>query len=139
MSISVLGTPLNLSSFGTVVGEQISFAPNTYVALNAFGLAGAGLYLNEQIRTSDDFGNYSIVTNALRLDLDAVSLGAGVGLLNGDVMLGHSQANVMADLSAVPEPGSILAICVAGASMIGFRRRKKRNAVIADGANLQTS
>lgn len=126
LSVSILGTPLNLAQFGTEVGQTISFAPNTFIALNAFGLAGAGLYLNEQLRTVDDFGNFSIVTNALRLDLDAVNLGGTVGLLNGEVVLGHSNAMVVADTSTVPEPGSVMAICVAGAAMYGFRRKKNK-------------
>lgn len=135
LNISVLGAPVNLAVLpGAVVDANlISFAPNTFVALSALG-TGARLYLNEQIKSKDQFGNFSITTNALRLDLDAVQLAPGVGVLSSDVVLGNSFA-----IAAVPEPGSILAICVAGASMIGFRCRKKRNAVIEDRVDLQTS
>ena len=125
LSISVLGTPINLANYGTVVGNTVTFTPNTYIGLNALGLAGAGIHLNEQIKTFDNLGNYSVATNALRVELSGVTLGGGVGLLQGDVVLGQSQTAVFANVSSVPEPGSIMAICAVGVTMLGFKRRKK--------------
>lgn len=75
-------------------------APNTIIDVNALGLAGVTLVLNEQIQGGDGITSSSMVTNALHLTLN-ISV-AGLVTLTGDIVLGHSEAAIdcnTADLS----------------------------------------
>lgn len=99
--LTVLGTPVALAA---------NPAPNTGIDINALGLAGVTLVLNEQVVGGDGITSSSIVTNALRLTLNINII--GVVSLSGEIILGHSEAAVSCnsgDLSvsvtSSPSPG----------------------------------
>lgn len=99
LQINVLGSVVDLSA----VIDDGFVAANTQIALDAFGLAGASLTLNQQIASGDGINTFGIETNAIALNLNAVNVGGFTGL-NGDVVIGHTAASV----AAVPEPSSLL-------------------------------
>jgi hypothetical protein len=135
-TFSVLGLNFNLP-----VDAQGHAAPNTSLTINtasavAFGdhlgtdLAGSiHIILNEQIVTGDGITSRGMEVNALHITFDHV--GASFfnvlnvhlddnNLVNGDIIVGHSQAL----LTAVPEPTSLCLL--AAACGITILRRRSR-------------
>jgi hypothetical protein len=79
---------LALSLLGTNVPIPLSPPPNTAVDLNALGLAGATLILNEQTMSGDGIHELGMVSNAVRLSLNVA------GLITADVIVAHSEASL---------------------------------------------
>ncbi len=95
-------------------------------------LLGLKIILNEQIVTGDGISDLAIETNAIRASFTNFLL--GTNLLNGDIIVGHSQAAINGYtpmLGAVPEP-STWAMMLAGFGLIGFAARgRRRNVALA--------
>lgn len=97
-----------LSVAGTNLPLPISPPPNTPIDVNALGLAGVTLILNEQVITGDGVTERAISVNALRLNL---SIDLALIDVSGSIVFGHSESRVQcntADLSiskqATPDP-----------------------------------
>jgi hypothetical protein len=115
---------LNLG--GTLLGALlidsslfVNPAPNTIL----FSGGGLSIILNEQIALGDGLTSIGIETNAIHIGLDNFLL--GTGLVDGDIIIGHSQAfATIAQAAAVPEP-STWAMMLLGFGAIGFRMRRR--------------
>lgn len=106
LAITVAGVPLNI---------PVSPAPNTVL----FDALGIRIVLNEQFG-STTATDASLDTNAIHIDLtDVAGLG---GLISGEVIIAHSSANMT---SAVPEPGTFVAIA-SGLGLLAIARRRRR-------------
>lgn len=96
-----------LSGLGLNLGLLASATPNTV----AVSLAGLKLTLNEQLVAGTATSIFQ-QTNAAHLTFNQFSYDGG--LLNGDVILGHSEAQI----SAVPEPAT-WALMLVGFGFVG--------------------
>jgi hypothetical protein len=107
-----------------------SAAPNT-VALNLLGLK---LVLNEQLQTFVSTNDLLVQTNAMHLTLSNYSYGGSI--LSGEVIIGHSQA----EIAAVPEPAT-WGMMLVGFGGIGFamRRARKTNKLAGFSGSLSSS
>ena len=92
-------------------------APNTHVAGALLQPLGVSLILNEQILSGDGLTSRGLEVNAIHLAFTGFVLGLNV--LNGDVIIGHSEAQV----SAVPAPPALLLLGSSLLGLLGFRRR----------------
>ncbi len=133
------GTQAVLSVLGVEFVLDLSAPANTLISIDSMvsGLASLqgsiSVILNEQIVTGDTINSRGIDVNAIHVTFSdvGVNLGAlGIGLLNGDVIISHSEAQMSAldTSSAVPEPSSfaLLGIAALGAlSRLVIRRRKQ--------------
>ncbi|GAA5481019.1 hypothetical protein Hsar01_00224 [Haloferula sargassicola] len=108
LSITIAGTDL-------LVGIN-NPSPNT-VIVDAGGIAGLTIVLNEQIPSGDGISSTGMTTNALRVSLDAITVGAVSGL-TGDIVIGQTTSG----LAAVPEPAVSL---LGGLGLIGLLRRRR--------------
>jgi hypothetical protein len=101
----------------SVMGNQLTIpvdpAPNTVL----FDLLGVRIVLNEQVE-SVSAGNVSQMTNAIHITLDDVA-GLG-GLVSGDVIIAHSASG----MTAVPEPGTFVALGAGLLALAVSRRRR---------------
>lgn len=79
---------VHLSILGIDVPLPLNPPPNTGVDLNALGIAGATLLLNEQVLEGDGITSRTKTSNALRLSLNVL------GTITGDVVVGHSSASI---------------------------------------------
>ena len=123
-STTIEGLLLNGSIFGGIVINGSLFvnpAPNT-VLFNSLGLS---IILNEQILSGDGITSTGITTNAIRIGFDNFLL--GTGLVDGNVIIGQSQARATAApvAAAVPEPGT-WAMMLLGFGLIGGLMRRRR-------------
>ena len=116
LGLTLNGTVVDLAGLGLDATVLANPAPNTTVALNVAGLAGATLILNEQIVAPDQS---SITVNAFRLSLGVLGEVDGNSVIGGDIVIGHSEVAV----SAVPEPASVTAGLAAGLLVLTRRRR----------------
>lgn len=122
---TIEGLDLSGSIFGSLLIDgslYVNPAPNTVL----FSAGGLSIILNEQFAQGDGVAGIGIETNAIHIGFDNFLL--GTGLLNGDIIVGHSQAFASAgQAAAVPEPATwammLLGFGVVGASI---RRRKLR-------------
>ncbi len=133
------GTQAVLSVLGVEFVLDASAPANTPIIINSSvsGLASLqgsiSVILNEQLYSGDSLSSRSIDVNAIHVTFSdvGVNLGAlGIGLLNGDVIISHSEAQMSAldTGSAVPEPSSfaLLGIAALGAlTRLVIRRRKQ--------------
>ncbi len=97
-------------------------APNTII----FNLGGLEILLNEQIPSGDGVTSEAIQTNAIDILFNNFALSTGI--LNGSVIIAHSQAAIFGPaVAAVPEP-STWAELLAGFAIVGsvLRRRAAR-------------
>ena len=109
----------NLSIDGSLFA---SAAPNTVL----LSLAGLTIKLNEQTRFGDGITGTGIATNAIHVAFN--NFLTGTGLLNGDIVIGHSQAfATAAPMAAVPEPAS-WAMMLIGFGAVGHTLRRARPA-----------
>ncbi|MBU3078898.1 choice-of-anchor P family protein [Sphingomonas quercus] len=100
--------------------------PNTAINLGAISLI-----LNEQQQTITD-DSISFFTNALRITLTDYALNGH--LLNGNIIVGHSEARISGYVppvvtppaAAVPEPAT-WAMMILGFGMVGFGARQRRS------------
>jgi hypothetical protein len=104
-----------LSGLSLDLAALANAAPNT-VAVNLLGLK---LVLNEQSDTFVAPNDLLVQTNALHLTLSNYSYGGSI--LSGEVIIGHSQAEV----AAVPEPAT-WGMMLIGFGGIGFAMRRTR-------------
>lgn len=111
---------LNLETpLGTIsVALDAMPAPNTIVDVSALGLAGITLILNEQLIGGDGISSRDIMVNAIHLILDVDLL--GLAGLSGDIIIGHSEASLL----AVPEPAT-LALMGLGVCALCWQSRRK--------------
>ncbi len=113
-----------LNGLNLNVGLFINPDPNT-VVLN---LAGLSLVLNEQIQSGNGIDALSMETNALHLSLkDFLYDGK---LLNGNIVLGHSQAAISGYAPSVPEPAT-WAMLISGFAIVGLSMRRSNKTVIS--------
>jgi hypothetical protein len=99
-------------------------APNTVL----LDLLGIMIIANEQIITGDGISNAGLEVNALHisfLNVPAV-IGSSVGLLTGDIIISHSEAELTAEpnIVDVPEPGSLLILASGITLLFGLRRKR---------------
>lgn len=118
---------LMISVLGQVVFNatgSVDVAPNTVVDVSSV-LGGVSIILNEQIFSGDTVSQRSVLVNGIHIRYTDVSV-TGVGTLNGDVIIAHSEAS----LSAIPEPSAI-ALVTLGGCFLGFAgcRRSRRRGV----------
>ena len=97
-------------------------APNT-ILFNAGGLL---ITLNEQILSGDGITGTGISTNAI--DVAFNNFAFGTNLLNGKIIVGHTEAFAsLGPAAAVPEPAT-WAMMLLGFAGIGFATRRRRPA-----------
>lgn len=98
-------------------------SPNTIL----FSGGGIEIILNEQIFGGDGISGTGITTNALRIGFDQALL--GTGLVNGDIIVGHTEAfaSVGGAAGAVPEP-STWAMMLLGFGAVGASLRRSKMA-----------
>ncbi|MGI8923679.1 MAG: choice-of-anchor P family protein [Fimbriimonadales bacterium] len=103
----------------TILGVDVAItsnpAPNTVV----FNNLGITVTLNEQFVSGDGISSRGQATNAIHIGL--VDVIGGGGLVNGDIIISHSAANLRA---VVPEPSSMVA-AVVGLGWLAVRRRRR--------------
>ena len=108
-----------------VSGLQVGAALNGIVPANTgidlkTVLGGVKLMFNEQVTSGDGVNMAGLTTSAISLQLTDVGV-AGVGTLNGSVVVAPTQASATA---AVPEPSSCLLLGMAGLGVAYVRRRR---------------
>lgn len=120
LSISLLGT-----NVATING---SVAANTGIDVSSI-LGGVSIFLNEQVATGDGISSLGFTTNAIRIAFSNVGI-TGVGVLNGDLIISHAEAQQFATpTAAVPEPSSLAMCGTAGLlGLAGWHRRRRRAA-----------
>lgn len=97
-------------------------APNTLVdPLGALSLLGLTVMLNEQM-TNCTAASCGIAVNALHLIFNDFAVGSG--LLNGDIIFGHAEANLVATPSAVPVPTAAWLFGSGLLGLVGVARRR---------------
>ena len=88
------------------------------------GFIGAKLVLNEQIPSGNNTSSLGLTTNAIDLTFVNVVV-AGLGTLNGQVIVAQSQ--VFVTTAPVPEPSSFCLFGIAAAGLgLGWRRHQRR-------------
>jgi hypothetical protein len=91
MTLKILGASIDLS------GIDLANVPaNTGLNLGSNSVAGLSIILNETQTVGTASGGYVTTTNAIRIKLNAVDLGA-LEVLNGDIIIGHADAKQGAD------------------------------------------
>ena len=83
------------SSLGAGLGVAASPGPNTVLVNNL----GVLVVLNEQIQGGDGAGTRSLAVNAIHIYLNNVAL-AGIGVVNGDIVIAHAEAELSCATSA---------------------------------------
>lgn len=128
--LTVLGVEFLLES-SPAANTSILHIDNSVLGLGA--LQGSiDVILNEQVVTGDMDTTAGISVNALTLRFNnlGVNLGLlGVGLLNGELIIGHSEASMLASaVSAqpVPEPGSMALLACGICSCAGYKMRRRQ-------------
>ena len=124
-SSSILGLQLTGSVLGSLNIDGALFAnPSANTVL--VNLLGLRILLNEQIASGDGVTGIGIQTNAIHASFTNFLI--GTQLLNGDIIVGHSQAAIAGiGAAAVPEPAS-WAMLIAGFGMIGGMMRRRTGA-----------
>lgn len=131
-SLSVLGTSRieGLTVSGSALGELVidgsAFVnplPNTVL----FDLLGLRVILNEQITSGDDVASLGLVTNAIHVYFTSFLVGGGV--LNGDIVVADSTADITGGaMGPLPEP-AIWAQLITGFGLVGAGMRRRRRVV----------
>ncbi|MGJ8671829.1 hypothetical protein [Rubritalea sp.] len=110
VTISVAGVNFNLDS---------SYAANTTLDISAAGVTGITILLNEQTQEGDGVEYTWLTTNAIRVVFDALDLESGLGVANGEFIIGQSFSSI----TAVPEPVTT-GYTAFGALLFLVRRRR---------------
>jgi len=109
-----------LTLTGSLLTAAIDGSAYANAAANTvlLSLAGLKVILNEQIQTQGT-GGMAMQTNAVHIALSDYALDGK--LLNGDIVLGHSQAQI----GGVPEPAT-WAFMIVGLGAVGASLRRRR-------------
>lgn len=113
-----------LDTLNLNLGLYVNPNPNTVVV----NFAGLSLILNEQITSGNGIDALSMQTNAVHLSFTDYLFDGK--LLNGDVILGHSQASISGYFPAVPEPGT-WAMLIGGFAFVGLCMRRSNKTVVS--------
>lgn len=142
-SIDPVGSSNLANASLSIAGQRIDLdanaAANTAILPGLLNPLGLSLVLNEQTMSDDGNGNASMITNALHLSFNDALLGLGV--LNGDIVIGHSQASLSAVTApgnggddednggtpAVPAPGANWLFLVGGLALILIGMKKQKH------------
>jgi hypothetical protein len=122
-ALGSLGTSVIQDLNITVGGQAIyvnvdsSPAPNTTL-VNAGGIIGLTIVLNEQIAGGNGTSSTSLTTNALHVYLSGVNFGGVTGIA-GDIVIGNS----FSQLAAIPEPSVAALAGLVG--LVTLRRRRR--------------
>ena len=112
-----------LSVSGTLIGapivESVSPPPNTTI----FDAGGLDIVLNYEVPMTGP-GVAGITTDAIFVGLTNLPL--GVPLVNGDIILSQSQAEITGTAKSLPEPGS-WALMLLGFGLTGLGLRSRRS------------
>lgn len=117
---TIASLTINGSNFANLSG----FAPNTDLlgALSLPSITGVSLIVNEQIQTGDCITICKIETNGLHIVFDGGLIG---GLLvQGDIILAHSEARLTATAPVVPVPAAVWLFGSGLLGLVGVARRK---------------
>ena len=91
---------------------------------------GITIIANEQTFSGNGIDNAALEVNALHIIFDDVPavIGLTAGLLDGDIIISHSEASLTAERStAVPEPSSMLILASGIGVIFGLRRKRLCN------------
>lgn len=127
-------TGLPLGTLGSTIVESLSIdvlgvnvfastgpiAPNTGVNVSGI-LGGVTILLNGQTPSGNGVTGLGLATNAIDLSFTNVGV-AGVGTLNGEVVIAHSAATV----DSVPEPSTLALAGIAATLGVIVHRSRKR-------------
>lgn len=123
---SIAGLVISGAALGGLVIDGSAFVnpdPNTIL----LDLLGLRIVLNEQTpigaQTATSAG---ISTNAIRLIFNSFSIGGG--LLSGDVIIAHSEAQIGDAVGSVPEPATWVQM-ILGFGLIGLVARRRKTAI----------
>lgn len=125
---SLAGLVISGSALGGATIDGSAFVnpdPNTVLFQLGVGpLASLRIVLNEQTAIGAQTGTSAgISTNAIRLIFNSFSIGGG--LLSGDVIIAHSEAQINDAVGAVPEPAT-WAQMILGFGLIGLVARRRK-------------
>ncbi len=125
LSIFFLGSQIDLVSEGISVDVLAGSTPN-FQLIDFAGVVGLDLILNEQISHCAMPGYCSMEVNALRFAFEGVNLlDAGIdGLLNGEIIIGHSYAEMTGMPSAPVNAPAALGILLMATAISVMRARR---------------
>jgi hypothetical protein len=122
-----LGSSIIENAFLNVAGIPLialdaDAAPNTVVdPLGALSLLGLTVILNEQV-SNCGAASCDMMVNALRLGFNDFAV--GTALLNGDLIFGHAEANLLAQPSEIPVPAAAWLFASGLLGLVGMARRR---------------
>lgn len=121
----------NLLINGSAIGSPISLSGTVMPSANdiVFNSGGLLIELNRQVPAGNGTTSDGITTDAIYIDFTNFIL--GTGLLNGDIIVSQSQADILGSAQAVPEPG-VWALMLIGFAGLGvaMRARRRRTMVV---------
>ena len=122
--LTVSGTALG----GLIVNGGLFVNPAANSQL--LNLLGLRIVLNEQIPSGNNVSTAGIATNAIHVAFTNFLL--GTNLLNGDIIVSHSQASItgVGAVPGVPEP-AVWAQMIAGFALVGAVARRRKTARLA--------